>query len=175
MRDWIIQVHLEHQVTLVVLESDIKPRFEVLDEFALQQERLRFAFHDMHVEIKDGLDEGIEFHVPTQSPRGMKILTDAFAQIPGLAHINDGAEAVLMQIDTGLVRHGGQLFTDGFGNRHARISTQRRKDAKEIIDLQMAQMNYRFEFQQVIRLSLRESFLICGSFSICFKVSERIF
>ncbi len=61
------------------------------------------------IEIADGLDERIEFQIPAHAPARMKILADTFAQIERLADVDDGAEAVLVQIHAGLVRHSTQF------------------------------------------------------------------
>src|SRR5262245_21073933 len=79
----------------------------------------------MHIEIMDGFHERIEFHVPAHAAGGMEILAHAFPQVERLAHIDDRAEAVFMQLDTGLVRHGAQVFADGCGNWHAEALPQR--------------------------------------------------
>ena len=50
----------------------------------------------------------------------MKILADALAQIARLAHVNDRAEAVLVQVHARLMRESAELFADVFGRGHYR-------------------------------------------------------
>ena len=84
----------------------------------------------MDIEITNCLDERVEFQVPAIAPAGLKILADALAQIQRLAHIDDRAEAVLVQIHAGLMRDGSQFFTDEITCRHRKNLPQRREDAK---------------------------------------------
>src|ERR1019366_4447343 len=119
IRNRVVQVHLEHQVALVVAQADVETRLEILDELAFEQQRLRFAAHDVDIEIRDGLDQRVEFQVPAHPPAGLKILAHALPQIERLADIDDRAEAVLVQIYAGLVRDGAQFFTNVFRRGHA--------------------------------------------------------
>jgi hypothetical protein len=65
---------------------------EFLDELAFEQQRLRLAANDVKIEIVDGLDQRLEFEVPAELARRLKILADAFAQVAGFADIDDRAE-----------------------------------------------------------------------------------
>ena len=115
----IVEVDLDEQEPFVVAEADVVARLIFLDQLAFQQERLRFAAHGVGVEIVDGLDQGVEFQVPTHAARGMEISADAFAQIARLADVNDRAEAVLHQVNARLVRHFGKFLPNLFGGGHA--------------------------------------------------------
>ena len=66
--DGVIQVHLEHQVALVVTQADVEAWFEFLDEFAFEQECFRFAANDVDVKIVNCLDKRVEFQVPPHAP-----------------------------------------------------------------------------------------------------------
>lgn len=130
-RDWIVQIHLEHQVTLVVAETDIVARMKFLDQLALKQQRFRFTADDMKIKIANRIHQRAEFQIPTELARRMKILADSLAQVARLADINHRSEAILVQVNARLMRQRSEFFTNEFGHRQKRISTQSREGAKE--------------------------------------------
>jgi len=118
VRNRVVQIHLQHQISFVVAEHDVEARLEFLDELAFEQERLRFAADGVNVKITNRLDERVEFQVPAHAPAGLEILADALPQIERLADVNHRAEPVAMQIHAGLVRHGADFFADGIADWH---------------------------------------------------------
>ena len=66
----------------------------------------------------NGFDERLEFQIPALSARRMKILAHAFAEIAGFAHVNDRAEAILVQIHTRLVGQLAEFLADRLGHGH---------------------------------------------------------
>src|SRR5436309_2419733 len=105
---------------------------EFLDQLALEQKGFRLAAHDMDIKIVDGIDERVKFQIPSQSPRWMKILRDALAQIACFSDVNYGPESILHQVHTRLVWHGAKLVSDVIGNRHdARKYTQKGGQSQE--------------------------------------------
>ena len=48
----------------------------------------------------------------------MEVLRHPLAQISGFADVNDRAEAVLVQVDAGTVRHRRKLVSDVVSDRH---------------------------------------------------------
>jgi len=60
----------------------------------------------------DGLDQRVNFQVPSHPPRRMKILAHAFAQVARLADVNDRAEPVLHQVDARLCGRTPSFFAD---------------------------------------------------------------
>ena len=117
-RDGVVEVDLEHQEPLVVAEGDVVTRVELLDELAFEQHGLGVGLHHVPVEVVDGLDEGVELEVPAHAPRSLKILGDAAAEVARLADVNHRAEAVLVQIHAGPVRHLRELAADVVGDGH---------------------------------------------------------
>src|SRR5258708_3250060 len=91
-RNRVVQIDLQQDEPFVVAETDVVTRMKFLDEFAFEQQRLRFVAHDVNVEIMNRLDQRIQLEVPTLPPRGMKVLADAFAQVARFADVNDRAE-----------------------------------------------------------------------------------
>ena len=72
---------------------------------------------DFHVSF-DGIHKRPELEIPTQSSGGMKILADALAQIPRLAHVDHRAEPVFHEVHTRSMRQFVDLLPDGVGRRH---------------------------------------------------------
>jgi hypothetical protein len=75
----------------------------------------------------DGLDQGVEFQIPTHAARGMKIGADAFAQIARLADIDDRAETVLHQIHARLMRQISDLLAYLIVGGHERLQCHRNR------------------------------------------------
>src|SRR5436190_22514905 len=49
-RNRVLEINFDEQEAFIVTEADVVPRLEFLDQLAFQQQRLRFALHDMRVE-----------------------------------------------------------------------------------------------------------------------------
>src|SRR4051812_39560775 len=64
-RNRVVKINLQQEKPFVVAEADVVTRMKLLDEFALEQDRLRFILYNMDVQILDGIDERPEFHVPS--------------------------------------------------------------------------------------------------------------
>jgi hypothetical protein len=116
--DGVVEVDLEQEEPFVVAEIDVEPGLELLDQFAFEQEGLGLGLHDVPVEVVDGLDEGVELEVPAQAAGGLEVGADPFAQVAGLADVDDAAEAVLVQVDTRFVGCLGELVTNDLVDRH---------------------------------------------------------
>ena len=73
-RNRVVQIDFEHEETFVVAEAHIIPRMEFLDELAFKQQRLRLAPDYMEIKILNTLDQRLEFQIPSQPSRRLKIL-----------------------------------------------------------------------------------------------------
>ena len=122
--DRVVQVDLEQQELLVVPETDVVARVELLDQLAFQQQRLGLAAHDVEVEVVDGVGQRLELQVPAHAPGGLEILAHPLAQVPRLADIDHRPEAVAHQVDARLVGQRAQLLADLVGYGHAGSSLQ---------------------------------------------------
>ena len=112
----IAHVDLDQQVRLVVAERDVVARSVFLDEPAFEQQRLRFGFDNVVLEIPDALDESASFHVGSLPARRHEVAADAFAQVSRLADVDDAVQAVAHQVNARLVRHVAQFLGEiGFG------------------------------------------------------------
>src|SRR5258707_6337715 len=92
---------------------------KLLDELAFKQKRLRFAAHDVEIEIMNRIHQRLELEVPAHPPGRLEILANALAQVAGLADVDNRAEPVAHQVDAWLVRQGANLLADVFGDLHA--------------------------------------------------------
>src|SRR6185436_2390851 len=104
-RDRIVEIDFEQKKSFVIAKTDVVPGLKLLDQSAFEQERFRFIFDYVNVEIMNGVDERIKLEIPTLPAGGMKILRNAAAQIARFADVNDRAEPVLHQVDARFVRH----------------------------------------------------------------------
>src|SRR3954471_5278159 len=118
-RDWVVEVDLEQEESFVVAEGNVVARVKFFDEPAFKEEGFGLVFDDVDIEIVNGIDKGVEFQIPTHAAGGMEILGDAFAEVAGFADVNDGAEAILHQVDAGFVRQLAELVSDVVGRWHA--------------------------------------------------------
>jgi hypothetical protein len=116
--DGVVKVDFQEEEAFVVAEADVVAGLEFLDEAAFEEEGFGLAFNGVDVEVMDGIDEGVEFEVPALAAGGVEVLGDALAEIAGLADVDDSAETVFHQVDTGFVRHGAELVSDVIGDRH---------------------------------------------------------
>ncbi len=102
-----LDAHVEE--AFVIAESDIVTRPVVFDQLALQQERFLLVADHVDLEIVDGIHQGAGLEIRPGFPRGGEIGGEAAFQIQGLADINDRPEAVLHQVDAGLVGNVAKL------------------------------------------------------------------
>ena len=123
-RDGIVEIDFYEKETFVVAEADVVARVKFFDEFALEEESFGFAADDVIIEIVNAFDESAEFEVPTHAAGGLKVLSDAFAEVTCFADVDDLAEPVAHQVDAGLVREVAKLFLDVIGQRHAKDKLQ---------------------------------------------------
>src|SRR5207248_10321175 len=107
-RNRVVQIDLEQQKPLVVPETDVVTRMKLLDQFAFEQQGLRFAADDVNINVVNGFDQRHELQIPAHPPRRVEILADAFPQIARLADVNHRPKPVLHQINTRLVRQLAQ-------------------------------------------------------------------
>src|SRR6185369_13290489 len=134
-RNRVVEIDLEQQEPFVIAETNVVTGTEFLDQLAFEQQRFRFAADEVNVEIVDRLDQRVEFQVPAQAPRRMKVLAHPLTQITRLADVNHRSEAVLHQVNARLVRQLAQLAADRVRHWHDRNFTQRRAGAKEFLEL----------------------------------------
>src|ERR1041385_8477381 len=99
---------------------------KLLNQFPLQQQRLRLVAHDMKIKIVNRLDQCLKLQIPTHPPRGLEIVTHPLSQIPRLADINHRPESVPHQVDPRFMRERRQLFANVFGRGHALCKLQPR-------------------------------------------------
>ena len=118
-RDGVVEVDLEEEEPLVVAEVDVEPGLEFLDELALEQQRLGLAADDMTIHVVDGLHERVELGIPAHPPGRVEVLRHAASQVAGLSHVDDGAEAVLVEVHAGPVGDLGELVADVVADGHA--------------------------------------------------------
>jgi hypothetical protein len=90
-----------------------------LDQAAFEQQRFRFVFYYMNIKVVNRVHQRVQLQIPTHAARRMEVLGDAFAEIARFADVNDGAKAILHQIDAGFVRQLAELVSDVIGRWHA--------------------------------------------------------
>ena len=115
-RDRVIQIDLEHEEPLVIAETDVVAGMEFLDEFALEQEGLRFAPDDMNIKVVDRFNQRLELQIPAETPRRLKIVAHPLAQISRFTHVDHRPKTITHQVDSGLVRERVQFLADIFGH-----------------------------------------------------------
>ena len=117
-RNRIVEIDLEQEEAFVVAEIDVEARLKILDEPPFEQERLRLVLHHMPVEVVDGVDQRVELEIPSHPTRGVEVLADPFAQVPRLAHVDDRAKAVLVQVDPGTMGNLRELIANMIRDGH---------------------------------------------------------
>jgi hypothetical protein len=118
----IVEIEFEQEETLVIPETNVVAGMKLLNELAFKEERFGVAFNDMYVQIVNCLDQRIELQIPPKPARGMKVLSDAFAQIARFADVNDRSESVLHEVNAWPVRQITELLFYEVVHRHLRIS-----------------------------------------------------
>ena len=117
-REGFVERHRQERVALVVTQANVEPRPELLDEAVLEHERLDLVTHlDPFHRLCGGhhlRGSGV------QLPGVLEVVREALTQARGLAHVDDGAKTILMQVHSRLVREGTELAADGFGDWHGR-------------------------------------------------------
>ena len=111
-RPGVVRIDLHQIKALVVAKADIVAGTVVLDEFALQQQGLLLVADDMKLKVPDGVDQGAGFDIGTHFSRWHEIPGHSFAQIFRLSDIDDRSDAVLHQIDPGLMGHLTQFYSE---------------------------------------------------------------
>ena len=101
---------LQVEVVLVVLQPDVEARPVVLDEVALEDQRLDLvgALHELEVvDAPHHLVDARGLRVPRR-----EVLAQAVAQAQSFADIYDLRATVAEQVHAGLVRHRAQTLSD---------------------------------------------------------------
>ena len=103
-RELLAKVNAHEEEALVVREIRVVPRAPLLDELALEQERLGLGFHLDGVEIGDHLDQGADFRLgDCPRPPALKIRGDPLFQTLCLTDVNDSPQAVLHEVNARFV------------------------------------------------------------------------
>ncbi len=101
---------LQVEVVLIVLEPDVESRPVVLDEVALEDQRLNLICAPHELEVVDAPHHLVD-------PRrlrvaGREVLTQAVAQAQGFADVDDLRFRVAEQVNAWIVRHRAQALFD---------------------------------------------------------------
>ncbi len=105
-REVVAQGDLDVRVALVVLEPDVEPRPEPLDEVGLEEQRLGDRVHLGDLEVGDPLDRLADLVVAGAGAGSLllPVAPDPAAKALGLAHVQDLAARVLHQVHARPVR-----------------------------------------------------------------------
>ena len=95
---------------LVVLQEDIILGHELLDEIALQGERLHLVAHADGLKVRDVADHGPDLGRVVLTR--LEVLADPVLQADGLAHIDDRASVVQHLVDAGGIGQELQFVGD---------------------------------------------------------------
>jgi len=109
-------VHPHEKEALVIREVGVVARLPLLDELALEQDRLGFGFHDYCVEVGNHLHQGPDLRVERESPRRLEIRGNPFLKRLCLTHVDDPPYPVPHQVNTGFVRQPPHLFLERGGD-----------------------------------------------------------
>ena len=107
-RELLLYRDLDIRIRLVILEADIVARPVLLDEVALEDQRLDLARRHDELEIRDFRDH--RTHLRRVVAAALEILPHAVLEHDGLADVDDLPRRVLHDIDTGILRQEFQLF-----------------------------------------------------------------
>src|SRR5438552_2206504 len=121
--DRVVQIDLEQQESFVIAKADVVTRMKLLDQLALEQQRFRFAAHQVKIKIVNSFHERFEFQIPTYPPRRLEILGHALAQIPGFANINNRPEPVAHQVDARFMRQAADLLANVLCQFHSKFES----------------------------------------------------
>ena len=104
-RPFFRQIDPDHEEPLVVAERDVVARPVFLDQFALEQNRFRFAADRVRFKIPCRVEHGARFQIGLGQFRRQEIRAHPFAQVARFADVNHAVEPVAHQVHTRLVRH----------------------------------------------------------------------
>src|SRR5207245_2164627 len=118
-RELLVDRQLQVEVVLVVLEPDVETRAVVLDEVALEDQRLDLVRALDELEVEDALDHLLDARRLRITRR--EVLPEAVAQAQRLADVDDLRLRVAEQVHAWVVGYGAQPLPDGFfiTNGHA--------------------------------------------------------
>src|SRR5690606_313785 len=91
-----LRVDLDEEEALVVAEDDIVLGAVFLDQLSFQEDRLGLVADDVVLEIPDAGDEGPGFVLRQSLSGGGEVMRQAFAEVPRLADVDDGAQTILV-------------------------------------------------------------------------------
>ena len=110
------------RVRFVVFEKDIKSGLVLFYKVRFQHQCLDLVIDDNELEICNDLDQ--LFRLRVLMPARLEILPDTIAKVLCLAHVNDLAGGILMDINTGAHGQGFEFF----GDRHyLKFTTKERR------------------------------------------------
>ncbi len=113
-RKVILQRDLDVRIRLVIFQADVVARPVLLDEVALENQRLDLARRHDEFEVRDFRDHRADFR--RVIALALEILPHAVLEHDGLADIDDLARRVLHDVDAGIVGQELQLFPDDVWN-----------------------------------------------------------
>ena len=109
-RPFLSRIDFHDEEALVIAERDVVTRPIFLDEFALEQKRLRLALDRVGLEIPDCIEQGPRLDIGLRDFRRHEIRADALPQIARFANVDDATKPIAHQVDARLVRHFVHLF-----------------------------------------------------------------
>ena len=95
---------------LVVLQADVEPRVDVLDQAVLGEQGFPLAFALDDVEVVDDVEQALLLEA--QVGRGDEIARDAIGEAGGFADVLHDAPGVLHEVDAGCFRQAAGLFQE---------------------------------------------------------------
>src|SRR3954471_14423062 len=99
------QIDPDHEESLIVAKGNVVTRPIFLDQFALEQNRFRFAADRVRLKIPCRIEQGACFQIGLGQFRRQKIRAHALTQVACFADVNHAVEPIAHQVHTGLVRH----------------------------------------------------------------------
>lgn len=125
-RDGIGQADAGVEESFVVFERDVVTRSVVFDELALEDERFLVIADDVEFEIMDRIHQGAGFQAGAIFSGGDEIGGESAFEVDGFTDVDDGAQTIFHDVDTGLVRDitefGFELLGDhGWGENRRKI------------------------------------------------------
>jgi len=105
-----LPLDLDVRIALVVLQPDVEVRLVALDEIRFEQQRFQLGVGDDPLEIGNLGDEALRLGRVIAG--GVKVRSDAVAQIDGFADVDDLAARVEVLIDAGFGRQGFEFLGD---------------------------------------------------------------
>jgi len=102
-----VGVDAQCRIVLVIPEDDIIAGTVLLDEAGFQEERFFFVRGYQAFDVSGFSQEHAGLEI--SGCRLAQVAADAFAQVLGLAHVENAAVSVLKEIDSRQMRHGCHL------------------------------------------------------------------